>query len=174
MGTSVFIRLFTFQEEIYLIQWIREKVNDLAPEGFSFMDQWFLRTKQKWQKRLAPGLQIPLSDTFDERLWPPLANQLIANLIVRDLIYIAINQLLLSTGSGGEVRSVKTGPTEVEYQGSDESLKSFVSSDGIPRLYRAEVCGLASSLGIHLKDCKGKNVRIPKVLYNKNPLKWQR
>jgi hypothetical protein len=174
MGTSVFIRLCTFQGEIYLIQWIREKVNDLTPEGFSFMDQWFLRTKQKWQKRLAAGLGIPLSDIFDERLWPPLANQLIAYLIVRDLIYVAINQLLLSTGSGGEVRSVKTGPTEVEHQGSDGSLKSFVSSDGIPHLYRAEVCGLASSLGIHLKDCKSKNVRIPKVLYNKKPLKWQR
>lgn len=102
----------------------------------------------KWQNYLQPQMDSPaieVSNTYIEQSWPPLANSLIARLVVIDIITAeaskfalnsvdaGANNTLDSTNSSttasnpnpGPIKSIETGPTKIErYENKDVSSTS--------------------------------------------------
>jgi hypothetical protein len=160
------LRLVTLNGEVTIHQTIREVLESLLPEGWSYTDSWFNLNKAKWQGMLATGLRIPKNNTYNELFWPNLANTLIGYLLVRDLITQSLNQMLLSVGSGGSTKSIKTGPTEVQYHDMGRVLQNLFSKGGLFELYQTQLCSIARVLKIHINGCDPNTPMPPRVLYS--------
>ena len=104
----------------------------------------------KWQSYLQPLVYDPsveFQNTYIESSWPPLANSLIAKLVVLDIIYMISAKFLITTAEAGgnsefnstssssststssqqpgSIKSIETGPTKVErYENKDVSSTS--------------------------------------------------
>lgn len=119
----------------------------------------------KWQLFLQPLVnpEIEIDKVFVETVWPPLVNYFIAQLAAYDLIVTGANQYLIgmsstsgsdSTGSAGEVKSVKTGPAEVEwFQGSETWSEVFKQGGTFDQL-TTQICTMAHRLRIALQMCR--------------------
>jgi hypothetical protein len=169
VGTTIYtssVEILAEAEELFLYQTITQIVLSLLPSGTPISEVQLQQGKYKWQAILAKGLKIPEQYTHNELKWPYLANLLIGYLLVRDLIIQSINQLLLATGSGGEVKKIVTGPAEVEYHGSDSSLTKLLGKDGALDLFQNQICAIAARLGIHISGCEYVTVIPLQVMYN--------
>lgn len=132
------------------------------PPGLEVDESSAENIKRKWQLFLQP-LVNPEIDVFDELFWPPLVNYMIAQLIAYDLIIAAANRYLIgiglqsgtdTTGSAGEVKSVRTGPSEVEwFQGSETWSEVFKQGGTFEELTK-QICTLAHRLRITLYICE--------------------
>jgi hypothetical protein len=119
---------------------------------------------------------LPLFDN----VIPPLGEQLIAKLIVRDAFMLAVKNNLSAfldvTGASptAGVKKVVTGPAESEFFDTAASIRDFMkpNSSGVSpmELLNADICELASRLLIKLQMCKEIPVRtvVPKVYYPKD------
>lgn len=120
---------------------------------------------KKWQLYLQPLVENPLVDpvnTFDEFYWPPLVNQLIAELVALDLIIQAVNIMISSSSSstggtsGGSMKKVVTGPTQAEWHdpsGTTDSVNNLVKSGGALDTLIHQTCMLAKRVRIYLPIC---------------------
>lgn len=104
----------------------------------------------KWQAYLQPLLfdpEVAIEDTYNQTAYQPLANALIAKLVVIDIIMMETSAFLLrvavdgnggkttensggSTAVVGSIKSIETGPTKVErYENKDISSNSEKQSN---------------------------------------------
>ena len=130
----------------------------------------------KWQLWLFPLVEPALApgDEHIELNWPPLVNELIAELVAYDLIIQGANSFMTelsnagssssstSTTSGQQKKSIKTGPTEVEWY-EDKTTEelgdigaAFASSlkpGGALDVIKEMICNLAKRVRIYIPLC---------------------
>lgn len=127
----------------------------------------------KWQLYLFPLVEPALipGDEHTELNWPPLVNQLIAELVAYDLIIQGANAFMTQLGhegsssssttttSGQQKKSIKTGPTEVEWyqdRTAEElgevgsAYASALKPGGALDAVKQMICQLAARLRINL------------------------
>lgn len=77
---------------------IRQMVMGELPSQLAFNELYFQQRLQKWQLFLQPLVKPAIldADVFDETKWKPLANTLIAKLVIYDLIQQAANSSMSS------------------------------------------------------------------------------
>ncbi len=132
---------------------------------------------KKWQLYLQPlinDIVIEDAHVYDEFYWPPLANQLIAELIAFDLILQAISLLISSSSSsssgtaGGALKKVVTGPSTAEWHGPSEandSVNNMVKPGGSLDTLKEQICMLAKRLRIWLPICSDlrEDTNVPEI-----------
>ena len=154
---------------------------------------------EKWQLYIQPLVNhfIPVEEYANEMYYEALENQLIMELSAYDFMVTEISNMLKIIGakaagyssdnnssttspgiSGGSIKKITTGPTEVEYFDSgssisDElsSLTKFLQSDGVIDTIKQNICMLSSRLEIYLPICNSlpsKKV-VPQVVNRREP-----
>ena len=93
-----------------------------------------------------------------ESFYSTLANQLIAEMVVLDLIELGAAAFMLSLGNqvgaaGKEVKKVTTGPADAEWYSASDSWQSIMKPGGAKDMLKQSTCGLASRLRIVLPWC---------------------
>jgi PKD repeat protein len=132
----------------------------------------------KWQRYLFPIIlvetEIPEEQIHNELLYPPLVNQLVAELVAYDLIIQGANQFLSSmsnegssgssstTTSGQQKKKIETGPTVVEWY-QDKTAEdigeigaayaSAVKTGGALDMIKNQICQLSKRLRVYLPMC---------------------
>ena len=138
---------------------------------------------QKWQLYLQPQINpIPISDAdvFDETKWPSLANALIADLAVFDILMNTLDQMVALSGgtvpTGGgtsgttnvpnlneNVKIIEIGPSKTEWFNQQESgaqwFKAVMANTSrfVPEL-QSRLCTLASRLQLTLPFCEARKI----------------
>lgn len=174
-----------------------ELINQFIPDdivGYSTISEK-ANLIRKWQSYLWPLVFIPFKvaeeDTYNEFAWPLLANNLIAMLVANDLIKILVQRAMTSILTGAtssesgtadsNVKKITTGPSEVEFHGSQEQSKtisSILGNDGASQQLILSICNLSQRLRIYLPNiCEKlpKKVILPKVFRKCYPqLHWEK
>ena len=140
----------------------------------------------KWQAYLQPLMihpEILVEDTYNQSAWGPLANSLIAKLVVIEIIMAETSSFLLRTavdGSGGTtsssdsgntqtqgtIKSIETGPTKDErYENKDissvseklanlaKTYQNLAAKDGILDQLKASACQESKRIEVYLPMC---------------------
>lgn len=153
----------------------------------------------KWQLYIHPLVNhfIPKEDYNNELYYEGLENQLIMELAVYDFLYTKLYNLLARAGQylsnitglneeetdnptsrGDRIKSITTGPTEVQYYDTlSESISSLYSTyykalqpGGLIDTIRKQLCMLAERLDIFIPFCQHhRPVVPPKVVNKRNP-----
>lgn len=153
----------------------------------------------KWQLYIHPLVNhfIPKEDYNNELYYEGLENQLIMELAVYDFLYTKLYNLLARAGQylsnvtglneeetdnltsrGDRIKSITTGPTEVQYYDNlSESISSLYSTyykalqpGGLIDTIRKQLCMLAERLDIFIPFCQHhRTVVPPKVVNKRNP-----
>lgn len=159
----------------------------------------------KWQLYIHPlvnrprGQEIPIEEYNNELYYEGLENQLIMELAAWDYLNVTITNLLTGSGEylrqlsrksatedddsyentrGDRVKSITTGPTEVEYYDTlSESISALFKSytdalkpGGVMDELRKNLCMLASRLEIFLPFCTPDyRITVPKVVNRRIP-----
>lgn len=148
----------------------------------------------KWQLYLQPLVnhEVPLEEYSNELYYEALENQLIMELAAYDYMAVTIANMIKAqsqsiynsssssnpdgdeTGqtTGGEVKKIQTGPTEVEYfdpKADQSDISSVVtkalSPGGLLDTMKENLCMLASRLEIYLPICNmPSKVVVPKTV----------
>ncbi len=145
----------------------------------------------KWQLYLFPLVEPALNagDEHIELNWPPLVNELIAELVAYDLIIQGANSFMTQLGnegsssssttttSGQQKKSIKTGPTEVEWyedKTTEElgevgaAFASALKPGGALDAVKQMICQLSERLRINLPVICGPLKHSP-VVPEKSP-----
>lgn len=131
---------------------------------------------KKWQMFLFPMLENPLLDSqmFVEGDWPPLVNELIAQLIVYDLIKQKFEESTMNGMAGttssnttvtskGNLKKVEAGPSVVEWYDQKTStsnlLKNIMASGNNGKTFfdilKENICMLSKRVKISLPTLCG-------------------
>ena len=145
----------------------------------------------KWQLWLAPLVEpaIVSPDIHQELNWEPLANELIAELVAYDLIIQGANSFMTQLGnegsssssttvsSGQQKKSIKTGPTEVEWyedKTTEElgevgaAFASALKPGGALDAVKEMICALSKRIRVYIPIC-GQLSHSP-IVPEKSPL----
>lgn len=160
-GTSYMQRQLVVASTPILPVTLKQFVNIKLPSGITFNEEYKDAYIAQWQLFIQPLVtpDVSSADVFNETAYPPLANALIA--------YLAAYSLLLdvasgagtagaaggSNGANGLVKKIVTGPSEVEFQDTNNAQKVFYGKDGLLTALSKELCTLASRLMIKLPMC---------------------
>lgn len=115
----------------------------------------------QWQLYIQPLVdpEVPFSSVFDETLYPPLANVLVAYLAAYSILSDIAAAGGVAAGGGGTngntavVKKIVTGPSEVEFQDNSSSQRTLYGDKGLLAELRKEICTLAHRLLIKLPMC---------------------
>lgn len=136
-----------------------------------------------WRRILQAAFEITDANINTESAWPTLVNALLAKLVVYDALVLAVNGSFIqflggdytstSTITSGEVKSIETGPTKVEYYSSATSAKDAVSANAggtsMLSVIKDDICGLANFLEVKVHMCEQmKNSVSPAYVQNSN------
>lgn len=181
---------------------IYELINYYLPEDIAI--KMTLQEKQvyinKWQLYIHPLVNhfIPQEDYNNELYYEGLENQLIMELAVYDFLSTKLYNLLARLGQylgnvtgitesetdaignsrGDRIKSITTGPTEVQYYDTlSDSISSLYSTyskalqpGGLIDTIKKNLCTLAERLEIFLPFCtRVRKVVVPKVVNRRNP-----
>lgn len=154
---------------------------------------------EKWQLYIQPLVnhEIPVEDFNNELYYEALENQLIMELAAYDYMLLNIQNVInatsqtiindnsqssgsssdTSSASGGSIKKIVTGPTEVEYFNDTESEKDFISNitkatqpGGFIDILKQNLCMLAGRLDIYLPICENQTrVVVPRVVNRRKP-----
>lgn len=154
---------------------------------------------EKWQLYIQPLVnhEIPVEDFNNELYYEALENQLIMELAAYDYMILNIQNVInttsqtiikdnsqssgsssdTSSASGGSIKKIVTGPTEVEYFNDTESEKDSVSNitkatqpGGFIDILKQNLCMLAGRLDIYLPICENQTrVVVPRVVNRRKP-----
>ena len=179
---------------------IMELINNILPPVISddSSNDSRLNSINYWQSYLQPLVEDPvpvsLEDTHNEAKWPTLVNNLIANLVARDLILKGSMKFLSQIGEGtqssndenikAQVKSIETGPGKTEWyeKGSGRALseqmkdlanayKIMMGDGGIYDALIKDICLLANRVRIFLPICENPNSISPGFVVTKNNCK---
>jgi PKD repeat protein len=154
---------------------ILEIVQNQIPISITITVNTIQELIQKWQLYLF-SLVTPAIDSvniYNEFAYPALVNQLIAYLVIYDIIINGANSYLLSISQGTsgigvqEVKKITTGPSDVEWFAGSASWSDIFSKEGLFSGIKDQLCSIASTLGYYLYMCPkpGLPVKAPKVFY---------
>jgi len=134
---------------------ISNAVQTLAPESFQASSGQVSLLTSKWQSLLYEALEIPEEDKFTEASYPFEANMLITYLIIKDIIVVKIADTTAgsSSSSGGAIKKIVTGPTEVERFSPTQSYYELSKNGGILVEFQALICALSNKLGVFITGC---------------------
>jgi len=107
-GSATFEMMLVFNTAPGLNLTILEMVLAQLPSGIPVNPNTFNNLIKKWQLYLQPGLRVSDADVFDETKWIPLANVLIAKLIIYELILMAAQSAMSSVSQSGAATAVGT------------------------------------------------------------------
>ena len=154
---------------------------------------------EKWQLYIQPLVnhEIPVEDFNNELYYEALENQLIMELAAYDYMILNIQNVInatsqtiikdnsqssgsssdTSSASGGSIKKIVTGPTEVEYFNDTESEKDFISNitkatqpGGFIDILKQNLCMIAGRLDIYLPICENQTrVVVPRVVNRRKP-----
>lgn len=154
---------------------------------------------EKWQLYIQPLVnhEIPVEDFNNELYYEALENQLIMELAAYDYMILNIQNVInatsqtiikdnsqssgsssdTSSASGGSIKKIVTGPTEVEYFNDTESEKDFILNitkatqpGGFIDILKQNLCMLAGRLDIYLPICENQTrVVVPRVVNRRKP-----
>ena len=154
---------------------------------------------EKWQLYIHPLVnhEIPVEDFDNELYYEALENQLIMELAAYDYMILNIQNVInatsqtiikdnsqssdsssdTSSASGGLIKKIVTGPTEVEYFNDTESEKDFILNitkatqpGGFIDILKQNLCMLAGRLDIYLPICENQTrVVVPRVVNRRKP-----
>jgi PKD repeat protein len=127
---------------------------------------------KKWQKFLHTLIDphIPENLAYNERIWPPLVNELILNLVLYDLITDRLTNAgvlaLGASGSSGNLKRVETGPSNAEWFDSSVSVYQLIKPGGLYDSLTNRICVLASRLNVIIEFCPklAKRILAPTIL----------
>jgi|TARA_R110000803_G_scaffold206272_3_gene273446 hypothetical protein len=115
---------------------------------------------RKWQDFIFPLVDPPTDELekYLELCYSPLANQLVSELTVIDLIMDGANSFLLSQGnqtgaSGKELKSITTGPAESEWFSGSDTWTEIMKAGGAYERIQRSACLIAAQLRISLGFC---------------------
>lgn len=132
----------------------------------------FINQKIKyWRLFLQDAFDIKDANINNDDAWPILVNALIAKLIAYDTLIQVISGNIInvlgnnvvyketSANTSAGIKSIETGPTKVEFKASGDLLTDIMKSastrdSGFLNMLTANLCGLASKLGVKLPMCK--------------------
>lgn len=145
---------------------IAQLVEIIAPKLYAQNTAGVLIFKEKWMNILYDALLVSEENKLDDTKYPDLGKWLIAYLIVRDIL---ISPFVDSMGISfqdwvGSIKRIVTGPTEVERNSISEDLKALLIKGGPLEMFQAQICTLASSLGIYITGCPESGVHALRVL----------
>lgn len=147
---------------------IDQLVKQFLPAGFSVSEEFQNNSITIWQSMLWEGLGVSSDYKYDMSKYPDGVEPLFASLVVYDVLNLALTQAFLDgmgTGSegeegsesGGGIKTIKTGPTEVEFHDNVSSLAKLISaargSDGLITLISNQACYYARMFKIKLPFC---------------------
>lgn len=144
---------------------VAQLVEQQLPTGF-VVSADYVTARQKWWETILPLLP-GMTDPHDESQWTDEWNMLIAYLIIWDIFQKALSgQLLTVLGAGANgtsggklIKTIKTGPTEVQYQDTAAAfaaLMKILSTGESPFApIFAQACILAHTLKIKIPFCPG-------------------
>lgn len=137
-----------------------------------------IRLIQYWQTYLQPLVEIPFPveplDTHNETKWPTLVNNLIAQLVAKDILLQMINKFLISVGGqtigsdenienqARQIKSIETGPAKTEWFEAGDSTTTKDLSSAYAQLMRGQgpyniilqsICQLSQRVRIFLPMC---------------------
>lgn len=145
---------------------IYDQVQAILDGALDLGSQEFLTFRNQWQSILGPSFGVDPQHCHNEEYYQPLQNTLIAYLIARDTIQSGANKLLSSIGGGdGAIKRVETGPVNSEWFDPGSIYSAIFKPGGLWGDLVVGICGLAASVGVHIRGC-GEVVPIaPKVSY---------
>tara|TARA_R110001632_G_scaffold103630_1_gene212357 strand:+ start:904 stop:1665 length:762 start_codon:yes stop_codon:yes gene_type:complete len=139
---------------------IFDMINSSMPIGVTVNASIAVNSIRRWQDFIFPLVDPPTDITkkYLELSYSPLANQLIAELTVIDIILDGANAFLLSqsnqTGaSGKELKKIATGPAESEWFSGSETWAEIMKPGGAFDRIQKNACMIAAQLRVRLSFC---------------------
>lgn len=155
-------------EEIGLT--VTQLVELYLPIGFSVSEDYVKKITKLHQLMYYKAAEIDETDKYDITKWPEEWQMLLGYLVTHSLLKRILTGAFIS-GSGGEdgtsenaggsgIKKITTGPTEVEYHNSAESLANIIKNlkDGVfIEGLLSDACPLANRLGVKVPFCAGNS-----------------
>lgn len=160
---------------------INQLVESNLPADFSVSMDYIETRLKYWQTLLYEAANVGESDKYDICKWSDKWQILLSYCITYDIYvrvlsgsFIAIAGSTGGSSEGGTIKSITTGPTEVEYHNDSEALamllKTLKDPEGPFYSMLALACGFANNLGVKLPFCRAKK-HVSPLLIGKTPLK---
>lgn len=165
-------------------QSFNQLVADNLPAGFSVSQDYLDRQLKIWQMLLHEAAEIPEEYKYDLAVWSDTWEVVLAYCVIYDIYMRILSGAIIFGGvstntngeiqTGGEVKKIVTGPTEVEYFGTKEAwaeiIKLWGAPGGLLELFFAKACMAARMVGVKLPFCTGAKILVgPKVITFKKP-----
>ena len=158
-------------------QTISSYLDSELPLGFLPSTDFINQKTRYWRLFLQSAFDIPDSLINVDSAWPELVNALIAKLIAHDILMTSIKGNLITAfgenvitsdktiAMGGDVKSIETGPSKVEFHPVSETLmqllKSTTTGQNLLTQLAEDICGLSKRVSIKLPMCKAGNLVVP-------------
>lgn len=153
---------------------INEYIDLEVPGNLALDSKWVQGKKKYWELFMEPGFKSIPEELRCEN-FEDMCNSLIAKLVVYDAFQMAAMGSFIafiggssntnketevdpdSEPDGGNIKSIETGPTKVEFYSTSTALKDLLSSNGqngsvMDMLFKG-ICSMASRVGIKVPYC---------------------
>lgn len=163
---------------------VREYINLELPSNLQLDSKWVSGKVKYWELFMNPGFKS-IPEELQCENFEDMCNSLIAKLVVYDAFQMAaMGSFIAFIGGGynskdhetevdpeaaeegGNIKSITTGPTKVEFYSTSAALKDLLSSSGengsVMDVLFAGICSMASRIGIKVPYCDDD-----RSLYNK-------
>ena len=147
------------------------------PIGFVPSVNFINQKTRYWRLFLQSAFDIGDSLLNVDSAWPELVNALIAKLIAHDTLMTSIRGNLITAfgeniitsektiAMGGDIKSIETGPSNVEFHPVSETLmqllKSTTTGQNLLVQLSEDICGLAKVVAVKLPMCKAGRLVVP-------------
>lgn len=158
-------------------QTISSYLESELPIGFVPSVNFVNQKTRYWRLFLQSAFDITDSLLNVDSAWPELVNALIAKLIAHDTLMTSIRGNLITAfgenivtsertiAMGGDVKSIETGPSKVEFHPVSETLmqllKSTTTGQNLLIQLSEDICGLARRVSVKIPMCKAGNLVVP-------------
>lgn len=151
---------------------ITQLVEQQLPAGFTVSAPYLEARLKMWQLFMYETAGVEEADAYTISAYSDKWQVLLAYLILWDVFqriligsYIMVSGGDGSTESKGVVKKITTGPTDIEFHNSSQSLADIIralSAGGdMNQSFLASACAFAGSMGIQLPFCPRMDLGIP-------------
>lgn len=153
---------------------ITQLVESQLPAGFSVSGDYLKTRLRIWQLFIHETAGVEEADMYDIEKYSAKWQIVLGYLILWDIFQkILVGSFIKLTGgeSGtkGEVKKITTGPSDVEFHNSSESLAAIIKAlskgGDMMTTFLSSACMFAGSLGLQLPFCPTRNIFVgPTIL----------
>jgi PKD repeat protein len=168
---------------MYIIDYVKLGL----PSEIELGDDQIRALIQKWQTLIGPVVIPAITNYYSELNYPISYGQLIADLVLYDIIIAGSKNYLLSIGQGNnvsqggkQVKAIETGPARAEWFSGSEVWADIMKVGGLFDQVKEQACSLASALRVQLYFCKQLSkdpvppqVYVPSKTSANYPLHWE-